>query len=269
MLACYKEKPEEAKETFSWNKNPCEPPEKWAVSTFGAAELGDPRRTDRLIKVASGLAANPSASLPHASETWGETNGAYRFLSDPAFSYEEILLPHWSQTYHEASQGSRTLLLADTTEFDFTTHQALKGRGPVGNSKENIGFSLHTVLAMDPQTQQILGCLTLEPFIRKLAPVGETKAQAPRTVRGNRRCGSAVSNGSDGCQRTANGSTWGIAAAMSTHFGRRARSWAMTLCCGSPRIVMWKFLNRKMPRGSTKRISKRSRVRLLLPMPMW
>ncbi|HEX4713925.1 MAG TPA: transposase DNA-binding-containing protein [Ktedonobacteraceae bacterium] len=158
-------------------QEPLQQAEKWAVSTFGAAELGDPRRTDRLIKVASGLAANPSASLPHASETWGETNGAYRFLSDPAFSYEEILLPHWSQTYHEASQGSRTLLLADTTEFDFTTHQALKGRGPVGNSKENIGFSLHTVLAMDPQTQQILGCLTLEPFIRKLAPVGETKAQ--------------------------------------------------------------------------------------------
>jgi hypothetical protein len=38
--------------------------EDWAVETFGAAELGDPRRTDRLILVASALAANPSASLP-------------------------------------------------------------------------------------------------------------------------------------------------------------------------------------------------------------
>ena len=62
-------------------------------------------------------------------------------------------------------------------------HQALKGRGPIGNRKEDIGFSLHTVLAMDPQTQQILGCLTLEPFIRKLAPAGETKAQRKKRAR--------------------------------------------------------------------------------------
>lgn len=158
-------------------QEPLQQAEKWAVETFGAAELGDPRRTDRLIKVASAWAANPSASLPHALGTWGETQGAYRFLSLDAIRYRDILAPHWSQVYHDATQGSRTLLLADTTEFDFTTHQALKGRGPMGNSKENIGFRLHTVLAMHPQTQQLLGCLTLEPFLRKLAPVGETKAQ--------------------------------------------------------------------------------------------
>src|ERR1700730_4554603 len=156
---------------------PLQQAEEWAVATFGAADLGDPRRTDRLILVASALAANPAASLPHALETWGETQGAYRLLSLDAYSYQDILVPHWSQTYDEAAQCSRTLLLADTTEFDFTGHQALKGRGPVGNSKEDLGFSLHTVLAMNPQSQEILGCLTLEPFIRKLAPVGETKAQ--------------------------------------------------------------------------------------------
>ena len=97
--------------------------------------------------------------------------GAYRLLGDPAFTYEDILIPHWSQVSHNASQCPRTLLLADTTEFDFTSHQALKGRGPVGNSREDIGFSLHTVLAMPPQTQELLGCLTLQPFLRKLAPI--------------------------------------------------------------------------------------------------
>jgi len=164
-------------------QGPLQHADTWAAQNFGAAELGDPRRTDRLIKIANALAENPSASLPHALETWGETQGAYRFLNDPAFNYQEILMPHWSQVYHEASQCSRTLLLADTTEFDFTTHHALKGRGPVGNSKENIGFSLHTVLAMHPQTQEILGCMTLSPFLRKLAPVGETKAQRKKRER--------------------------------------------------------------------------------------
>ena len=164
-------------------QEPLQPAENWAVETFGAAELGDPRRTDRLLKVASALAVNPSASLPQALGNWGETQGAYRFLSDPAFSYEEILQPHWNQVYGAAAQEARTLLLADTTEFDFTTHRALKGRGPIGNSRENLGFSLHTVLAMKPQTQEIFGCLTLEPFIRKLVAAGETKWQRKKRER--------------------------------------------------------------------------------------
>jgi Transposase DNA-binding len=157
--------------------------EKWAVKTFGAAECGDPRRTDRLIKVASALAKNPSASLPCALETWGETLGAYRFLDNPAINYEQILSPHWNQTYHEATHCPRTLLLGDTTEMDFSTHKAVEGLGPIGNSREDLGFSLHTVLAMDPQTQRLLGCLTQEPFLRKLAPLGETKAQRKKRER--------------------------------------------------------------------------------------
>jgi len=157
--------------------------ELWAVKTFGAVECGDPRRTARLIKVASALASNPSASLPCALETWGETLGAYRLLDNPAISYEQIVSPHWSQTYHEATQCPRTLLLGDTTEMDFSTHKAVKGLGPIGNSREDLGFSLHTVLAMDPQRQQLLGCMTQEPFLRKLAPVGETKAQRKKRER--------------------------------------------------------------------------------------
>jgi hypothetical protein len=157
--------------------------EKWAVKTFGAVECGDPRRTDRLIKVASAWASNPSASLPCALETWGETLGAYRLLDNPAISYEEIISPHWSQTYHEATQCPRTLLLGDTTEMDFSTHKAVKGLAPIGNSREDLGFSLHTVLAMNPQTQQLLGCLTQEPFLRKLVPKGETKTQRKKRER--------------------------------------------------------------------------------------
>ena len=164
-------------------QEPLQHAEEWTVQTFGAAELGDPRRIDRLVKIANALAENPSASLPHALETWGETQGGYRFLSNPAFGYEDLILPHWSHTYHAATQRVRTLLLADTTEFDFTRHNALQGRGPVGNSREDIGFSLHTVLAVDSQTQAILGCMMLSPFIRQLAPLGETKAERKKRER--------------------------------------------------------------------------------------
>ena len=210
--------------------------------------MGDPRRTDRLLKVASALAANPSASLPQALGTWGETQGAYRLLSLGAISYREILGPHWSQVYHEAHQVPRTLLLADATEFDFATHRALKGRGPMGNSKEDIGFSLHTVLAMEPETQQILGCITLEPFLRKLAPPGKLRPNG-RSASESRKCGNTVCNRSGRSQRATNGSTWEIVVAMSTRFGKPVRTWAMTLSCGWPKIVTWTFPKRMRERG--------------------
>ena len=36
----------------------------WAEGNFGACELGDKRRTRRLVRVAADIANNPSASLP-------------------------------------------------------------------------------------------------------------------------------------------------------------------------------------------------------------
>jgi hypothetical protein len=173
-------------------QEPLQHADEWAVQTFAAAELGDPRRTDRLIKVSSALATTPSGSLPQALQTWGETQGAYRLLNLDTIIYQDILAPHWSHVYGEAIQHWRTLLLADTTEFDFSTHQALKGRGPMGNSREDIGFSLHTVLAMNPHNQQILGCMTLQPFIRQLAPVGETKTERKKRERESRVWGESV-----------------------------------------------------------------------------
>ncbi len=66
-------------------------PEEWAVETFGAAELGDVRRTDRLVKLASALGENPSISLPASMRNWADTYAAYQFLGNPAISHEQIM----------------------------------------------------------------------------------------------------------------------------------------------------------------------------------
>src|SRR3954464_6903279 len=67
---------------------------KWAVETFGAADLGDPRRTDRLVKVAAVLGENPSVSLPRSMRNWADTQGTYRFLNNEAVTHEQIMMPH-------------------------------------------------------------------------------------------------------------------------------------------------------------------------------
>jgi hypothetical protein len=90
--------------------------EKWAVETFGAAELGDPRRTDRLVKVAAALGETPSVSLPRSMRNWAETQGAYRFLGNEAVTHEQIMQPHWRETRSEAEQRRQVLMIGDTTD---------------------------------------------------------------------------------------------------------------------------------------------------------
>ena len=151
--------------------------EKWAVETFGAAELGDPRRTDRLVKVAAALGENPSVSLPRSMRNWADTQGTYRFLSNEAINHEQIMMPHWIQTRSEAEQRSQVLLIGDTTDVNLSSHKTTKGLGPVGRGKKAQGFFVHSVLAVDAKDKQLLGCMGQEPFVREPAPEQETKAE--------------------------------------------------------------------------------------------
>src|SRR2546421_13052665 len=89
--------------------------EKWAVETFGAAELGDPRRTDRLGEVAAALGENPSVSLPRSMRNWAETQGAYRFLGNEAVTHEQVMIRHWIHTRGEQEQRTQVRLTGVTT----------------------------------------------------------------------------------------------------------------------------------------------------------
>jgi hypothetical protein len=151
--------------------------EKWAVETFGAAELGDPRRTDRLVKVAAALGENPSVSLPRSMRNGADTQRTYRFLSNEAINHEQIMMPHWIQTRSEEEQRSQVLLIGDITDVNLSSHKATKGLGPVGRGKKAQGFFVHSVLAIDAKDKQLLSCLGQELFVREPAPEKETKAE--------------------------------------------------------------------------------------------
>lgn len=151
--------------------------EEWSVKTFGAADLGDPRRTDRLVKMAEVLGENPSVSLPTSMRNWADTQGAYRFLNNEAVTHEQIMMPHWVQTRSEAERHSQVLLIGDTTDVNLSSHKATTGLGPVGRGNMAKGFFVHTVLAVDAKKKQLLGCLGQEPFVREPAPEKETKSE--------------------------------------------------------------------------------------------
>ncbi len=70
----------------------------WAQAELHDLELGDARRTQRLIKLVDDLSAQPTGSIPLACGGWPETKAAYRLLDNPAVEWREILEVHTART---------------------------------------------------------------------------------------------------------------------------------------------------------------------------
>jgi hypothetical protein len=126
----------------------------WAQQQFAACELGDRRRTQRLIKVAAKMVENPAGSLPDQMQTWGDLKAAYRLFDCAYVTFEAVAEPHWRAT-RERPPG-RYLLLADTTELDFGIKRKVPGLGPTGSGGGR-GFLLHSALMVQAQTGELIG----------------------------------------------------------------------------------------------------------------
>jgi len=126
----------------------------WAQMNFGNCQLGDKRRTQRLIQVAADVASNPSASFPDQMTTWGDLKAAYNLFDHDDVTFEAVARPHW-QLCKKRTAG-RYLVIGDTTELDFGIHRDVADLGPTGNGKGR-GFLLHNALMVEAQTKEIIG----------------------------------------------------------------------------------------------------------------
>jgi Transposase DNA-binding/Transposase Tn5 dimerisation domain len=151
-------------------------PEVWAHSTFGEVRLGDARRTERAVKLATAIAREPQVSLPKQLGARKEVQATYRFLQSAQVSYEALMRPHVQQTRAQYQERSVVLLVQDTTELDYQAHPKTSGLGPIGNGTHQ-GLLLQTVLALEPSAGEVLGIAHQEPFLRQPAPEGERKSQ--------------------------------------------------------------------------------------------
>ncbi len=145
-------------------------PKSWAERTFGRVQLHDMRRTRRAVQAASNLAENPLGSLPAQMQTWKETKALYRLLDEPDVTFAALMQPHFQQTREQALSSPVVLLVQDTTDIDLSHRHKISGVGQIGNERGR-GFFVQTVLAVRPETQEVLGCMAQEPFVRIPAPV--------------------------------------------------------------------------------------------------
>ena len=142
------------------------PAREWARQQWGQVDLGDKRLNRRAVEVGSRMAAHPQASLPEQAGTRKRLVGTYRLLNNKRPTMEKLLEPEYKATRRAAEQQAVVLLLHDTTELDYTAHRHTQGLGPIGNGRGQ-GLLLHSMLAVVPETRQVLGVAHAQVVLRE------------------------------------------------------------------------------------------------------
>jgi hypothetical protein len=106
----------------------------WAAYEFAEADLGDARRTQRLIDLAETLGQRPTASLPEACGDAATLTAAYRFFDNDDIPAEAILTSHVQATDTRLREQPLVLAVQDTVYLDWTHHPATEGLGPLAQA---------------------------------------------------------------------------------------------------------------------------------------
>src|SRR5262249_13555155 len=130
------------------------------------AELGDARRSQRLVELGLALGALPGGSLPEATGDEAGLEAAYRFLSNEAIRANEVVGPYRRETQERCASRTPVVVAHDTTDFVFSGDKR-RGLGRMRGHRER-GFWAHTSLAMSWDSyREPLGVLNLELWTRQ------------------------------------------------------------------------------------------------------
>jgi hypothetical protein len=128
-------------------------------------DLGDPRRTRRLIRTAAAMARRPSAPLPAALKTDAAVQGAYRLVNNPRVDFPRLMALQGEVTRLRAEEEcDSVLVLHDTSDCSFP-HLDPKELGYLNTGKA--GFRLHSALVVDAEGwRRPLGVVAAEVISR-------------------------------------------------------------------------------------------------------
>jgi transposase-like protein len=122
----------------------------WAVHEFAEADLGDMRRTKRLVERAHVLAPYPTAPLPEACGDGAMLKAAYRFFANDDSTPHDCLASPIISMYRRLDHVPVVLAVHDTTDVTWTSHRATTGLGPLGHVACQ-GLHVHSPLAFTPE----------------------------------------------------------------------------------------------------------------------
>jgi hypothetical protein len=145
---------------------------------FGIAELGDRRRTARLVRTFDQLRRHPGSTLPNKLASPPDLKALYRLMDRPEVTHETVMTPLRTYTLKNiAALEGPVLLIHDATELDYTDHPSLaEDLGQIGSGLGR-GYICQNVLAVDPQTRSVLGLMDQILHCRDEVPEQETMAE--------------------------------------------------------------------------------------------
>ena len=142
---------------------------------FGHAQLGDTRRTERLVAAFDQLCRHPGGTLPDKLSAPADLKGLYRLCDCPTVTHAALIAAQRSYTLGRlAAHPGPVLVLHDDTELDYSTLASLVGNlGQIGRGHGR-GYICHNVLAVDAETGEALGLLDQVLHCRERVPKDES-----------------------------------------------------------------------------------------------
>lgn len=122
---------------------------RWAEVCFGNAELGDERRTERLVRMAHSAAAKPAGRVTQVFRTAAERQAAYDFLEHDSVSRHSVAESLFCSTASESRKHERVLIAVDGTSIQLVDDADAKGFGHIGSFLKGAhGLKLINALAL-------------------------------------------------------------------------------------------------------------------------
>lgn len=147
----------------------------WGQENFGAAELGDKRRTRALVELADGILAQPRGSLPDKFSDPNALTRCYRLMNTPEVTHRAVLEPHRQLTLEKIRRHDGVVLLvSDVTELDYSGKRSLRDELGQLSCSALRGYLCLNVLAIDPTDRSVFGLAGQSLHLRPFVPKGET-----------------------------------------------------------------------------------------------
>lgn len=152
--------------------------EQWAKQQFGKSNLGDPRRTARLVKLASSIAKEPGKPLVNITQSPADMEGAYRFIRNEHIDANAIAESGFQVTAEQAQSHDLLLALEDTTTLIYKHASICDDLGHVGRGKKQRGMLAHSVLLFAPEDNQVVGLIEQSRWSRDISTIGKRALHA-------------------------------------------------------------------------------------------
>jgi hypothetical protein len=158
------------------------------------SSFGDPRVAKRADWLIERVAATGSLVLRRVGERRAGEMAIHRFLSSPYVSVERIVETLSGRTA-ERCAGRRVLAVQDTSEINFAGREGKRrGFGPGGDGA-SAGFFLHPVLAVDVESEAVVGLVDAAIWTRTGGKAGRRRGRLSadkESARWLAGCGSAA-----------------------------------------------------------------------------